>query len=107
MMTGPCLSNCRLGNEWEAQRGELDKMFERLSEAQLAKLPRYDMPKLMSNVHLFDHQKDAIRWLIHQERNSLPDYFEETANHFSRKVWKCKITKTSQTHRPVPVRGGV
>jgi SNF2 family DNA or RNA helicase len=74
---------------------------------QLAHLPEYPMPELLDTVHLYDHQIAGIRWLIHQEQETIPSYFSENVSARGRKTWKCAITTSTQTQMPKAVRGGI
>ena len=91
---------------WLSQQDELDKMFDKQSDEQLAKVPQYPMPALLERVHLFDHQIAGIRWLIHQEESSIPSYFTEQTI-AGRKSWKCEITTSVLPYKPKAVRGGI
>jgi SWI/SNF-related matrix-associated actin-dependent regulator of chromatin subfamily A3 len=92
--------------DWEKKRDDLDQLFDRQSEDQLAKLPHYDMPGLLSHINFFDYQKQGIRWLIHQEKGSIPAYItlDESSG---QKLWKCAITNCVLDEEPKPVRGGI
>lgn len=92
--------------EWEAKRSELDQMFEKAAQEQIANLPDYEMPELLSHLHLYNHQKNGIRWLVHQERDVVPPYFLEKKEGGQRR-WQCNITKVVQLAPPAPVRGGI
>ncbi|KAL3902675.1 MAG: hypothetical protein SGARI_005727, partial [Bacillariaceae sp.] len=58
---------CR--DEIEVQK-EMDQMFESYSKTKYEGLPPYKQaPGFKDDVVLHEHQKDGVRWLIHQEEN--------------------------------------
>ncbi|CAB9512414.1 regulator of chromatin subfamily A member 3-like 1 [Seminavis robusta] len=64
----PNVSNVKV--DWEKERDEMDKMFEEQAAKQLDGLPEFVKPqRLKKSVNVFEHQKEGIRWLLHQEMN--------------------------------------
>lgn len=74
---------------------------------QLASIPDYPMPRLLENLHLFDHQVAGIRWLIHQEKQEIPSYITEKRDAYGNRKWECAITKTLLHQRPKDLLGGI
>lgn len=89
--------------DWEGQQKALEEMFEEQSLKKIQELPQLEMPALLSKHHLFDHQRDGIRWLVAQEEEKTPAYFKKTADN----RWQCDITKATMITAPPPVRGGI
>ena len=81
-------------------KGEKKKSFKKLSKAQV------DVVKSP----LYDHQKDAISWMLERENNpdggKLPKFFEERTER-GRTVYYNTITNSSQKVRPPNVHGGL
>jgi SNF2-related domain len=94
--------------DWMEQKDALDELFDEQSRSQLANLPQYPMPALFvrNKVKLFRHQVAGIRWLVHQEKQDLPSYFESDPRN-GRTGWKCKITKTRFANKPQGMKGGI
>jgi hypothetical protein len=94
--------------DWLQQKDALDDMFDEQARAQLENLPNYQMPALhlKSRLKLFEHQVQGIRWLIHQEKQDLPSYFERQVRN-GRTSWMCKITRTRYKTKPHGMKGGI
>jgi hypothetical protein len=101
-------------HDWLQQKDALDEMFDEQARSQIANLPQYPMPALLvrsghgnnRSVQLFKHQVDGIRWLIHQEQQDLPSYFEREVVH-GRTHWRCKITRARYPEKPAGMKGGM
>jgi hypothetical protein len=100
-------------HDWLQQKNALDEMFDEQARSQIANLPQYPMPALLvrsghgnRSVQLFKHQVDGIRWLIHQEQQDLPSYFEREVVH-GRTHWRCKITRARYPEKPAGMKGGM
>lgn len=89
------------------QREKLDTMFERISAEKLKNLEIIDMPKQLQNVELYEHQKEGISWLVHNEVSSdLPGWYtKEEKNGKTR--YRCMVTHHSSRKKPQPVRGSI
>jgi SWI/SNF-related matrix-associated actin-dependent regulator of chromatin subfamily A3 len=93
---------------WQTEQQQLDDMFDKQTQLQLAGLPQIEMPSQFHNVTLFDHQINGIRWLVHQETNqSKRAPFYTQVKEKGRNVWLCEITQCSQENAPEPVRGSL
>ncbi|GKZ00183.1 hypothetical protein MPSEU_000971300 [Mayamaea pseudoterrestris] len=92
--------------DWQAQREEIDRLFEKQSESRFNDLPPYETPSLLSHLTFYDFQKQGIAWLINQERGSIPSYIEEIEFQ-GRKIWKCQITKAKLYTTPKPTRSAI
>ena len=100
---GPADIDMSLLHDWESQQDELDKMFEEIQQKQLENLPDIPMPKQFEHMHLYDYQKNGIRWLYNQEKSDqLPSWFERRNN-----KWLCTVTGLQQLKNPRPVRGSL
>lgn len=90
--------------DWEQQQQELDNMFEQILQEQLADLPDIAMPtQFARNIHLYDYQKQGIRWLYKQEQCDQEHPFFTKRNH----MWECSITHCRQPQPPRPIQGSV
>jgi hypothetical protein len=89
--------------DWEQQTKLLEQMFED-NQNKSSILPAFAMPSQLAHLHLFPHQIEGIRWLVHQERNNLPaSWFTRTADN----QWRDKITGSVISQRPKPIRGSI
>ena len=83
-------------------------MFEEQCKNKTQSLPQISMPEQFKNLTLYNHQKDGIQWLVHQERSdkAIPPFFKKVKAG-SREVWYCEITQCQQMSPPRPIRGGI
>lgn len=92
----------------ELQR-ELDRIFEKQAREKFDYIPEYEMPsQFRPGLTLFDHQKEGIRWLIHQERSGgAKAFFNETQRLDGTKVWQCNISEEIRTIPPNRSKGSI
>lgn len=88
---------------------ELDRIFEKQARKKLDNVPDYEMPsQFQPGLSLFDHQKEGIRWLIHQERSGGAEaFFTETERIDGTKAWKCNISRETQPLPPKRAKGSI
>jgi SNF2-related domain len=98
-------------DEIQVQR-ELDEYFEKFSSAKFDGLPPYQRPEgFKDDIELHPHQRDGVRWLIHQEENYLQresPFFSVRKLGYNQKVWwRNGVTNAFRDTRPVPDRGTI
>lgn len=88
---------------------ELDLMFDKQAREKLDGVPRLDMPsQFRDGLTLYDHQKEGISWLVHQERSGGADgLFIETTGVNGEKSWTCKISDERQNEPPKRAKGAI
>jgi vacuolar-type H+-ATPase subunit I/STV1 len=53
--------------DWEKERKDMDKLFEKQVEEQLQGLEPFNKPnRLKKSAKVYEHQMDGIRWLVAQ-----------------------------------------
>jgi SNF2 family DNA or RNA helicase len=97
--------------DWTEKQKELDKMFEKDASEKFVGIAEFQMPDgFNEDVKLYPHQKDGIRWLLHQETTeNAPSFWSQVAlgTNKDRLWWRCKITGQFQKRRPNPIRGSI
>ena len=92
------------------EREALDRLFEQVSKEKLQGLEVIEMPKELKNVKLYDHQKQGISWLFHNEMsNVLPVWWENAPNNAgtAKLQYRCTVTQESRMDPPRPVKGSI
>jgi len=88
---------------------DLDIMFEKQAREKLTDVPHYSIPsQFREGLKLYDHQKEGIRWLVHQERSGGADgFFTATEDRCGRKAWRCNISDELQPFPPKQAKGAI
>jgi len=88
---------------------DMDLMFEKQAREKLADVPEYEMPsQFRPGLTLFDHQKEGICWLIHQERSGGAEaFYTEIKCANGQKAWICNISNKVQLIPPKRAKGSI
>uniref|UniRef100_A0ACD5UJU7 Uncharacterized protein n=1 Tax=Avena sativa TaxID=4498 RepID=A0ACD5UJU7_AVESA len=83
---------------------DVDKLFALVGKDGDCKIEPMDAPGDVVLSALFEHQKEALGWLVHREEScDLPPFWEEDTDGGYKNVLTCQDTK----ERPAPLRGGI
>lgn len=89
---------------------DLDALFEKQAREKLHSVPLYDLPMKLfrPGLTLYDHQKEGIRWLVHQERSGGAEgLFSRTTNVMGETIWECKISGDTTKIEPKRAKGAI
>lgn len=93
----------------ETMQKELDETSDKQSEQKFDGIPKFVMPVgFHDDIHMYDYQKDGIRWLFHQETNTdrVSPFWKES--HQGRGLlWKSPLTGKTQMSRPTSPRASI
>jgi len=83
---------------------DVDKLFALVGKDGDCKIQPMDAPGDVVLSALFEHQREALGWLVHREEScDLPPFWEEDTDGGYKNVLTCQDTK----ERPAPLRGGI
>lgn len=102
-------SNGSIQAEQTELQQELDLIFEKQAREKLDNVPEYEMPsQFRAGLALFDHQKEGIRWLIHQERTGgAQAFYTKTQDVDGTKGWRCVISEEFRSEPPKRSLGSI
>lgn len=95
--------------DWEKERKEMDKLFEKQTEEQLEGLADFVKPiGLKDTTNPFPHQEDGIRWLVQQEKNPKPNPFvRERTLKSGEKALYCRLSRGRLRSPHEPSKGSI
>ncbi|KAJ1292131.1 hypothetical protein BS78_02G369000 [Paspalum vaginatum] len=84
---------------------DIDKLFSHVGkERGKARIEPMEAPEDVVMSELFDHQKEALGWMVHREESrDLPPFWEETRDG----VFENSLTSQKTEKRPPPLKGGI
>ncbi|KAG8079555.1 hypothetical protein GUJ93_ZPchr0007g5958 [Zizania palustris] len=84
--------------------GDVDKLFALVGKDGKARIEPMEAPGDVVVSDLFEHQKEALGWLVHREEScDLPPFWEEDKDGGFENV----LTKQKRNDRPPPLKGGI
>lgn len=83
---------------------DVDRLFARVVKEGEGRIKPMEAPEDVVVSDLFEHQKDALGWLVHREEScDLPPFWEEDKDGGYQNVLTSQKTK----ERPLPLKGGI
>ncbi|KAF0895139.1 hypothetical protein E2562_006842 [Oryza meyeriana var. granulata] len=85
-------------------QGDVDKLFSHVGKEGKARVEPMEAPGDVVVSELFEHQKEALGWLVHREEScDLPPFWEEDKDGGFKNV----LTTQKTNERPLPLKGGI
>ncbi|KAK3127858.1 hypothetical protein QOZ80_7AG0579280 [Eleusine coracana subsp. coracana] len=83
---------------------DVDKLFSLVGKGGKNQIEPMEAPGDVVTSELFDHQKEALGWLVHREEsNDMPPFWEESKEGGFENV----LTNQTVKERPPPLKGGI
>lgn len=94
------------GKGWTETKETLEQVFREQAEQKIKRLRKeqtFQIPPKHLNAQLFAHQKDGLRWLVHQEQKGEHLFqYDDDRSH-----WKCLVNNQKSKTEPPKIRGGI